>query len=409
MSSPAKHVPSVSVHDLGPEDAVARLITFAADLKVSDLFFHTNENHVAVSARHLGLVRLLTLVPAEPGRRCLAHIKAMAGLDVAERRRPLDGRWLHEHNGRKIDLRVSSIPTIYGEDLTLRLLERASPRLDLGQLGLLRVQLTHLHTLLSSPSGLVLVTGPTGSGKTTTLYAALRYLNNGERKLSAIEDPVEYAVEGIRQSQVNPQIGVDFPDLLRSVLRQSADVIMVGEVRDSVTAETAVWAANSGHMVLATLHAPISAGAIQSMIQLGVRPNLLASSLRGVVAQRLVRTLCPDCKTTFELAEAPETFNEVRRWLEPEEGRALCAARGCQACLGSGYRDRTGVFELMTVTPALRKLIAAGETSAAIQQKAVAEGLLEFRLAAMLKVARGETTVEEVLRVVPTEFLGLET
>jgi type II secretory ATPase GspE/PulE/Tfp pilus assembly ATPase PilB-like protein len=348
-------------------------------------------------------------MPSDLGRRCMSHIKAMAGMDVAERRRPLDGRWIRDKKGGpKIDLRISTIPTLYGEDFTLRLLVRDSQLLALEELGLLRKDFNQLYSLLNSPSGLILVTGPTGSGKTTTLYACLTYLNNGERKINTIEDPIEYAVEGIRQSQINPRLDVDFPELLRGVLRQAPDVIMVGEIRDPLTAQTAVRAANSGHLVLATLHAPVAAGAIQSMISLGVHPHFLSSSLRGVIAQRLIRTLCPTCKMSFDLSIAPHTFDDVKQWLEPGEGHQLFAAKGCPECHMTGYTARTGVFEVLTVSREIRKLIFEKHTTQAIRQKAIADGMIEFKQSAMLKVARGLTSAEEVLRVVPTEYLGLD-
>jgi type II secretory ATPase GspE/PulE/Tfp pilus assembly ATPase PilB-like protein len=410
MTEAAEHSSlHINVNDSPPEEAVGRLVDHASGLKVSDLFFTTNENHVAVAGRHLGLLRLFTIMPADLGRRCMSHIKAMAGMDVAERRRPLDGRWIRERkDGAKIDLRISTIPTLYGEDFTLRLLARDSQLLALEELGLLRKDYNNLYSLLNSPSGLILVTGPTGSGKTTTLYACLTYLNSGERKINTIEDPIEYAVEGIRQSQINPRIEVDFPELLRSVLRQAPDVIMVGEIRDSTTAQTAVRAANSGHLVLATLHAPVAAGAVQSMTSLGVNPHFLSSSLRGVVAQRLIRTLCPTCRVSFDLSMAPHTFDDVRQWLEPGEGQQLFAAKGCAECHMTGYTGRTGVFEVMTVSREMRKLIFEHKTTQAIRQQAIQDGMVEFKHSALLKVARGQTSAEEVLRVVPTEYLGLD-
>jgi type II secretory ATPase GspE/PulE/Tfp pilus assembly ATPase PilB-like protein len=409
MNEPADAGLHINVNDLPAEEAVGRLLDHAAALTVSDLFFNTNETHVAVSARHLGLLRLFTIMPAELGRRCMAHIKAMAGMDVAERRRPLDGRWLRETKEYgKIDLRISTVPTLYGEDYTLRLLVRDSQLLAIEALGMLRKDYNQLYSLLNSPSGLILVTGPTGSGKTTTLYACLTYLNNGERKINTIEDPIEYAVDGLRQSQINPRLEVDFPDLLRAVIRQAPDVIMVGEIRDPVTAQTAVRAANSGHLVLATLHAPVAAGAIQSMISLDVHPHFLSSSLRGVIAQRLIRTLCPACKLSFDLSMAPHTFDEVRHWLEPGEGQQLFAAKGCAQCHMTGYVGRTGVFELLTVSREIRKLISDRKTTQTIRQKAMEEGMIEFKQSALLKVARGQTSAEEVLRVVPTEYLGLD-
>jgi type II secretory ATPase GspE/PulE/Tfp pilus assembly ATPase PilB-like protein len=399
----------VNVNDLPAEEAVARLVDHAARLPVSDLFFSTNESHVTVSGRHLGMLRLLTIMPLDAGRRCMAHIKAVAGMDVAERRRPLDGRWIRSRDGDDtIDLRISTIPTLYGEDFTLRLLMRNSKLLALEELGLTRKDFNQLYSLLNSPSGLILVTGPTGAGKTTTLYACLAYLNNGTRKINTIEDPIEYAMEGIRQSQVNPKADVGFPDLLRAVLRQAPDVIMVGEIRDPITAETAARAANSGHLVLATLHAPVAAGAIQSMLSLGVHPHFLSSSLRGVVAQQLIRTLCPTCKMSFDLSMAPHTFDEVRPWLDPGEGTMLYAAKGCRECHMAGYSGRTGAFEVLPISRELRRLIFEKAPTQVIRKKAMEEGMIEFKQSALLKVAKGLTSAEEVLRVVPTEYLGLD-
>src|SRR5262249_46778792 len=216
----------LDVNSLPVEEAVPRLIDHAAGLMASDLYFFTNENHVAVSVRHLGVVRLISVLPLDFGKRCMAHLKAVAGLDVAERRRPLDGRRLYQRPcGKQVDLRINTVPTLYGEDFTLRLLERDSRLLELDQLGLLRHDYNRLLGMLQSPSGLILVTGPTGAGKTTTLYACLNYLNSGERKINTIEDPIEYALQGVRQSQVHPRIEVDFPELLRAVLRQAAALL----------------------------------------------------------------------------------------------------------------------------------------------------------------------------------------
>ncbi len=399
----------VAVHDLSPEDAVGKLIDHAVQIQASDLYLLTNETHIAVLARHLGIMRVLTLLSLDLGRRCLNHIKAIAGLDVAEHRRPQDGRWVRQVPGAdKIDLRINIMPTLYGEDFTLRLLVRQISLLGLEHLGMEPQDYQQLLSLLASPSGLILVTGPTGSGKTTTLYASLQHLNTGFRKINTIEDPVEYGLEGIRQSQVNVALGVDFPQLLRSVLRQAPDIIMVGEIRDPLTAETAVRAANSGQLVLATLHAPIAAGAIESMLSLGIAHHFLASALRGVIAQRLVRILCPRCKTSVDLSLYPQIFEDVHRWLKPGEGQRLYAAFGCAECRQTGYVARTGVFEVLNINEKLRKLIAEKQATPVLRQVALDEGLMEFRHAALLKVARGQTSADEVLRVVPTEYLGLE-
>jgi type II secretory ATPase GspE/PulE/Tfp pilus assembly ATPase PilB-like protein len=399
----------INVNDMPPEQAVQRVIEHAAELQVSDLFFTTNEKHVAVQARHLGILRLLSIMSVDVGRKCMSHIKAMAGMDLGERRRPLDGRWIYTgKNGSTIDLRINTIPTLYGEDFTLRLLSRDTQLLELEKLGMLRTDHNRLLQLLNTPSGLILVTGPTGSGKSTTLYTCLTYLNNGEKKINTIEDPVEYSIDGIRQSQINPRIDVGFADLLRGVLRQAPDVVMIGEIRDPVTAETAVRAANSGHLVLSTLHAPVAAGAIQSMLGLGVHPHFLSSSLLGVLAQRLVRTLCPHCKMAFDLSDSPQTFEEVRQWLEPDEGKTFYGPKGCDNCRMQGYAGRTGVFEVLAVSRNIRKAILAKQPTQVIRTKAIEEGMIEFRQSALLKVARGETSIEEVFRAVPAEYLGLD-
>jgi type II secretory ATPase GspE/PulE/Tfp pilus assembly ATPase PilB-like protein len=409
MSADGRPILHVDVNDLEPEDAVARLIDHGADLRVSDLFFVTNESHVAVQVRHLGAVRLMSVMPLDLGRRCINHIKAVAGIDITEHRRPLDGRWVYERaGGQAIDFRIGTLPTLHGEDVTLRLLIRDSYLLTLENLGLLRKNYNQLLQMLSSPSGLILVTGPTGAGKTTTLYACLNYLNNGERKINTIEDPVEYSLEGIRQSQVNAAFHVGFGDLLRSVLRQAPDVIMIGEIRDPVTADTAVRAANSGHLVLATLHAPVAAGAIESMGALGVHPHFLASSFLGSIAQRLVRTLCPACKQSYDLSESPQTFEEVRQWLEPDEGHLLYGPKGCDECHHLGYTRRTGVFEVLNTSSELRRLILGSQPMQTMHGKAMEEGMIEFRQSALIKVAQGTTSIEEIFRTIPQEYLTAE-
>jgi type II secretory ATPase GspE/PulE/Tfp pilus assembly ATPase PilB-like protein len=401
---------AISVANLPPDETVWRLIEHGAALGISDLFLLTRENHVAVQARHLGILRLVTLLSPDMGRRCMAHIKALAGMDVAEKRRPQDGRWIFRGAGgaSPVDLRISIIPTLHGEDITLRLLPRALQLLALDNLGMLQPVYNQLLGLINKPGGLLLVTGPTGAGKTTTLYACLTQLTNGERKINTIEDPIEYALPGVRQSQVNPLIEVGFPELLRSVLRQAPDVIMVGEIRDPVTADTAVRAAASGHLVLATLHAPVAAGAIQSLLSLGVHPHFLGSSLLGVVAQRLVRTLCRECRQGFDVSDSPHSFDEVKRWLQPGDGQSIYAPNGCTACRGIGYSGRSGVFEVLVVSPAVRHLILQRETTQSIHQKALEEGMIAFRQSALLKVAQGQTSLEEVMRAVPVEPAALE-
>jgi type II secretory ATPase GspE/PulE/Tfp pilus assembly ATPase PilB-like protein len=388
-----------------PDKLVPYLIDYAAKLRVSDLFFNANEDGTEVAARHLGLLRHLTVLPAELGRRCVLFIKTMADMNISERRRPMDGRWLfNRQSGHRLDLRINTIPTLYGEDLTLRILDSEHRLLGIDQLGLDRTLYNNLLRVLVSPSGLMLVTGPTETGKSTTLYACLNHLNNGERKINTIEDPIEYSIRNLRQSQVNSKIGLGFDELLRSVLRQAPNVIMIGEIRDPETAMTSVLAANSGHLVLSTLHAPVSTGAVESLLRLGVHPHLLSNSLLGVIAQRLLRTLCPKCKVSFRVP-GPNLFSEVKQWLEPGQGDHLYGPRGCPECHMTGYSGRTGVFEMLRVSPDLRAMIDERAPSSALRKKAADEGMLVFRHSALLKVAQGETSIEEVVRVLPAEYL----
>jgi len=262
--------------------------------------------------------------------------------------------------------------------------------------------------LLASPGGLILVTGPAGTGKTTTLYACLQHLNTGGRMINTIEDPVEYAIAGVRQSQVNPKLGVDFADLLRNIVRHAPDVIMIGEIRDEETAETSIRAANSGHLVLATLHAPVAAGAVQSMRALGAKPYFLSSCLLGILAQRLVRVLCPECRVAYDTSEAPQMFEKIRPLLEPGLGSFIYGVGSCDTCRRQGYTGRTGIFELMTFSPPLRQMILNERPTEELEQEAVRHGMVEFHRAALLKVAQGVTTTEEILRELPAEYLGLE-
>ena len=336
-------------------------------------------------------------------------LKIRASLDIAERRRPQDGRWLYVHNDdAQFDVRVSSIPTTYGEDLALRIFDRTSKLRDLAVLGMTWQQQQSLSAALESPGGLILFTGPTGSGKTATLYACLHRLNDGRKKINTIEDPIEYSLEGVRQSQIHPAIDLGFSELLRSVMRQSPDVIMIGEIRDTETASIAIRAANSGHLVLATIHAASAVGAFQSMRALGVHQHFLASAIRCVVAQRLVRVLCAKCRCAFDLADAPHTFDEVSHMLGADEGKVLWSPRRCEACHQTGYEARTGIFEVMPVTRPIRTLVAENAAVREIRLRAVEEKMLEFRHAALLKVARGVTSIEEVFRAIPSENLIAE-
>jgi len=320
----------------------------------------------------------------------------------------MDGRWIFEDGDTRYDMRINSLATLFGEDMTLRIWDSRAGLRKIDQLGMSRSQLSTLKGMLSNPSGLILVTGPTGTGKTTSLYACLDFLNDGTRKISTLEDPIEFALEGTRQAEVRAKLGLDFHELLRNVLRQAPDVIMIGEIRDEHTAATAVRAANSGHLVLATLHAPIASGAVQSILALGTNPYFLSSCLLGVIAQRLIRTLCPDCRVAYDITSAPETFADIRSMLEDDEGDVIYGPGCCENCHQAGYGGRTGLFEIMTIGREMRRLIGDAAPSDEIQDEAVRHGMVELKRSAMLQVAQGVTSTEEILRDVPPEYLGIE-
>jgi type II secretory ATPase GspE/PulE/Tfp pilus assembly ATPase PilB-like protein len=396
--------------DLRPEVLVRDLIEYTVTLGASDLFLFANQNDIEISLRHLGVVRHVARMPKDVGLRCIAYIVGAAGMKYGMKKHPQDGRWiLHHPNGGSVDVRLSTIPTLYGESMSLRLLRRDSELMRLTYLGFMQSQLGQMQSLLMSPSGLILVTGPTGSGKTTTLYACLHALNNGRRKIHTIEDPVEYAVPGLIQSQVDDLHGASFAEMLRAILRQSPDVIMIGEIRDTATAETAVQAANSGQLVLATMHSPTAAAAVHAMLGLGISPYLLCSSLAGVIGQRLVRVLNPETRIPMDLSMAPHTFDEIRQFLEPNEGQTVYSAPG----RSSGneaywYTGQTCVFEIMTTSSKTRQLIREMQPASTLSQAAIEEGMIDLRRAALLKVAKGITSFDEMQTEIPSDTLWVD-
>ncbi|MFN3167975.1 MAG: GspE/PulE family protein [Phycisphaeraceae bacterium] len=429
-SEPQTAKQMIDLSDLPVERAVDRVIAHALRLGASDLMLLANEDFYALHVRHLGLIRPVSIVSADLGRRFSQHIKAAAGMDVAEHRHPHDGRWIYDNlpeegeadapagdgegqdnDGvgnqttpeRMVDLRISTVPTMHGEDMVIRLLSRRHGLFKIDQIGLSGKDQQRVESMLDSPGGLVLCCGPTGSGKTATLYAALNHLNNGTRKINTIEDPIEFTIEGLRQSQVNPKIGLDFAQLLKGVLRQSPDMIMIGEIRDRETATTAVHAANAGHLVLSTIHAPVAAAAIESMRSLGVNNHFLATALRGVLSQRLVRTLDKQRRVEYDISHAPQVFEPIKHLLGEDEGKTFYAPGAAEG--ETGYSGRTGVFEVMTMSNTLRDMISHGADTHKLRGQARKEGILDFKANALLKVARGETSIEEVFRVVPAEYL----
>lgn len=391
-------------YSVDPSESVESLIEYAVSVNASDLFLLTDEYGLTTAVRHMGILRRLRSYSADYGRRMLTHVKVLGGMDISDKLHPAEGRWISEaDDGEAVDVRVNSVPTLFGEDITCRLLIREAGLRQLGELGLLPHEYHSLSSLLRNPSGLVLVSGPTGSGKTTTMYSCLQSLNDGKRKINTLEDPVEYVVSGVRQSQVNMKQEVDFATLLAAALRQAPDIIMIGEIRDHLTAETAVRAANSGHLVLATLHAPSAAATIQSMSALEVNPHFLATSLLGVVSQRLIRRLCSDCRQPIDLTGMSSMFDDVRKWIGPDDGRVMYSPGRCETCLYTGYRDRMCLCEVLTVDQKIQELMVRGAPAVEIDRTAREAGMIDFGRSALVRVAMGQTTTDEMFRVVPMD------
>jgi general secretion pathway protein E len=300
--------------------------------------------------------------------------------------------------GKELDLRVSTIPTMYGESVVIRLLDKEATVLDFKALGFEGKHLGQFLDVLALPHGIILITGPTGSGKSTTMYAALQQLNTSERKIITVEDPVEYQMEGVNQIQAKPQIGLTFASALRSIVRQDPDVIMIGEMRDLETARIAVQSALTGHLVLSTLHTNDAAGGVTRLLDMGLEEYLLTSTVNGILAQRLVRKLCPSCKQSY--VASPEIIKDLRlRRFVPEGDIILYKPVGCSSCSGMGYRGRLAIIEFLPMTDPIRKLIMAHEEAGAIQKLAVEEGMATLYENGLTKVVQGITTIEEVMRV----------
>jgi len=373
---------------------VNSLLFQAVKDRASDIHIEPFERDVSVRFRIDGLLYDVLKPPKRFHSTIIARVKIMSGLDIAEKRLPQDGRLRFRIAGRDIDVRVSIVPTQFGERAVLRLLDRTGALLSLEELGLLGANLDRIERLIGRSHGILLVTGPTGSGKTTTLYAALSRINSSLRNIITIEDPIEYQLHGIGQIQVNPKIELTFATGLRSILRQDPDVIMVGEIRDGETAEIAIQAALTGHLVFSTLHTNDSFGALSRLIDMGIEPFLVSSSLIAVMAQRLVRRVCPSCR------EAVPAGESEARELRVEQGtRVFRAGPGCESCKGTGYRGRTGIHELLVIDDEVRSLIMERSDAAAVRRLAVGHGMMTLRDDGAAKIRAGITTAEEVLRV----------
>jgi type II secretion system protein E len=372
---------------------VNMLITKAVESRTSDIHIEPFENNVKVRYRIDGALTEVESFPKRIQPAVISRIKIMSRLNIAERRLPQDGRIKLRVSGRDIDLRVSSIPTIYGESIVMRILDRGSVLIVLDYLGFPEETLSKYEKLIDTPYGMLLVTGPTGSGKTTTLYASLNKINSADRKIITVEDPIEYQIDGINQIQVKPQIGLSFANGLRHIVRQDPDIIMVGEIRDVETAEISIHSALTGHMVFSTLHTNDAPGAVTRLLDMGIEGFLVSSSLIGVLAQRLVRVICPTCKEPY----TPQ--QEIVDKIPFLADTVTYHGTGCDTCRGTGYRGRTGIFELMVTNDEIRRLILERASSDKIRQEAMAGGMQILRDSGWQKVKEGVTTIEEVLRV----------
>ena len=391
------------LRDIASEAPVIRLvnqiISGAVEARASDIHIEPNVDQVLVRYRVDGMLRTAQVLAPALRAAITSRLKIMSKLDIAERRMPQDGRIKVAIRGVDIDFRVSTIPTIFGESVVLRILDRTRVALDFAELGFSDDQISAFHGLLQEPNGIILVTGPTGSGKTTTLYTALKSLNSSERKIFSVEDPIEYQLTGINQVQVQAEIGMDFPHALRAILRQDPDIIMIGEIRDLETARIAIQSSLTGHLVLSTLHTNSAAAAITRLIDIGVENYLLASTVKGVVAQRLVRKLCRHC--ACEHGQADHWASELARTVPGIEafGRPnIRQARGCPECGGGGFSGRSTIAEVLLIDDEFHGLILSNASDDQVNKAARARGMLSMYEMGAAKIWRGETTIDEVLR-----------
>ena len=385
--------------DLASEAPIIKLvnllITRAVEGRASDIHVEPFDDELKVRYRIDGVLHDIESIPKKLQAAMVSRIKIMAKLNIAERRLPQDGRIRLMVGQREIDLRVSSIPIVHGESIVMRILDKEGIMVDLDLLGFPPHTLTTFHQLINKPNGIILVTGPTGSGKTTTLYGALDKINTPDKKIITVEDPVEYQLKGVNQIQVKSQIGLTFATTLRHIVRQDPDIIMIGEVRDLETAEIAIQSALTGHLVFSTLHTNDAPSAITRLLDMGVENFLLSSTVRGILAQRLVRMICPVCK---EVDPAPANKEELKI-LGSSDAATLYRGRGCENCVSTGYRGRSGIFELLIVTDELRKLILKSADANQLRAMARQEGMITLLEDGVEKIKTGVTTLSEVFRV----------
>ncbi len=393
------------LRDLASEGPVIRLVNLiisrAVERRASDIHFEPFENEFRVRYRMDGVLHDVESPPRRLQAAIISRVKIMAKMNIAERRLPQDGRIMLRVKGKEIDFRVSSIPTIHGESLVLRILDKSTIVLDIEQLGFPEDILKGFTEVIRQPHGIILVTGPTGSGKTTSLYCALNQINAPDTKIITVEDPVEYQLKGVNQIQVKASIGLTFANALRSIVRQDPDVILIGEIRDSETAEIAIHSALTGHLVLSTLHTNDAPSAITRLINMGMEDYLLSSTIIGILAQRLVRVACPHCRVSY----IPDASIAREMKLEGMDLRKvkIYGVKGCEKCANAGYMGRTGIYEFMKVTDEIQKLIVEKRDANVIKEVARRGGMRTLREDGWLKVLHGVTTVPEVLRVTQEE------
>ncbi|MEE2755817.1 MAG: type II secretion system ATPase GspE [Myxococcota bacterium] len=403
----------IDIIDADDEAPIIRLVNAilnqAVKARASDIHIEPFDRHIAVRFRVDGVLSEVLQPPKRFHASICSRLKVMSGLDIAEKRIPQDGRIKIKVAGKDIDIRLSTVPTSHGERLVMRLLDKSAVLQDLGHIGMGSTVLTDINELLGRSHGIILVTGPTGSGKTTTLYACLAKINSPTRKIITVEDPVEYQLNGIGQIQVNSKVGLTFASGLRSILRQDPDVVMVGEIRDGETAEIAIQASLTGHLVFSTLHTNDAASAVTRLVDMGVEPFLVSSSVNGMMAQRLVRRLCQSCKTPVVPTEAEliQLGYTRERFMKESPGHVYQSV-GCQECLDSGFSGRTGIYELLVVNDDIRQLIMQNVDSATLKKEAMKHGMRTLRDDGARKVMLGETTIAEVLRVTQDDLLNLD-
>ncbi len=378
------------------------IINQAIQDRASDIHIEPFEKEIRVRYRVDGVLHEVSPPPKRFHSAVISRIKILSDLNIAERRLPQDGRMRIRAGGRQIDLRVATIPTVYGESVVMRILDKQTAMIGLTELGMEQEMFSKFRRMINEPHGIILVTGPTGSGKTTTLYASLSEIYSVEKKVITVEDPVEYQVNGVSQIQVQPQIGLTFASGLRSIVRQDPDIIMVGEIRDHETVEISIHAALTGHLVFSTLHTNDAAGAVSRLLDMGAEPFLVASSLIGTVAQRLIRINCAHCREPYE--EKPEVLREIG--IDPElvKRNPLVRGKGCPECRGVGFKGRSGIYEFIAVDESIRKLIIDRAPSSAIKQHAMKnQGMVSMLGDGREKILHGHTTIQEVLRVCQRE------